>query len=139
MDPMTKDERSKQMEKVRSSGNKSTELKLISIFKELHITGWRRHYDGKGHPDFIFLNQKIALFVDGCFWHGHECRHSPKSNVDYWEKKRAYNISHDKEITKQFENRGWRVIRVWECELRKKNREQLLKKLSIINYTNESQ
>lgn len=65
--------RSDIMSKVRSNNNKSTELKLIQIFKENSIVGWKRKYPVKGHPDFVFLDKKIAVFVDGCFWHGHDC------------------------------------------------------------------
>lgn len=71
----------------------------------------------------------IAVFVDGCFWHGHDCRNTqPKQNEDYWKEKRIRNINHDREITKLFINRGWTVIRIWECELLKKNSELLKEK-----------
>lgn len=122
--------RSNIMSKVRSKNNKSTELKLLEIFKENNIKGWQRNYPVKGHPDFVFLNKKIAIFVDGCFWHGHDCRNTrPSDNAEYWAKKRDRNIKRDKEVTEMFEQRGWTVIRIWECELKKKNREQLLEKL----------
>lgn len=114
--------RSEIMRKVKSKGNKSTELRLISLFKEFGITGWRRNYPVKGHPDFVFLDKRIAIFVDGCFWHGHDCRNTyPKENEEYWTKKRERNIQHDKEITRFFERRGWIVMRIWECELKKKD------------------
>jgi len=123
--------RSEIMSRVRSKNNKSTELKLIQIFKENGITGWRRNYKVKGHPDFVFLDKKIAIFVDGCFWHGHDCRNTrPADNADYWIKKRERNMKHDQEITALFEQRGWTVIRIWECEFKKKKRESLLKKLA---------
>ncbi len=122
-DVFEKSKRSEIMKKVRSNNNKSTELKLIEIFKENNIHGWRRNYKVKGHPDFVFLDKRIAVFVDGCFWHGHDCRNTrPKDNEDYWAKKRERNIKHDKEITEYFEKRGWTVIRIWECELKLKNR-----------------
>lgn len=122
--------RSEIMSKVRSKNNKSTELKLIQIFKENNIHGWRRNYKVKGHPDFVFLDKRIAIFVDGCFWHGHNCRNTkPKDNQKYWDKKRERNMRHDKEITEYFENRGWKVIRIWECELKK---ERYLDKISIL-------
>lgn len=122
--------RSDIMSKVRSKNNKSTELKLIKIFEENNIKGWQRNYPVKGHPDFVFLNRKIAIFVDGCFWHGHDCRNTrPSDHAEYWANKRERNIKHDKEVTEMFEQRGWTVIRIWECELKKKNREQLLEKL----------
>lgn len=118
------------MSKVRSTGNKSTELKLIAVFSEYKIKGWRRKYQVIGHPDFVFVDRRIAVFVDGCFWHGHNCRNlTPSDNSDYWKKKRCRNIEHDSMITKKFEQRGWIVIRIWECELKKKNRELLLSKL----------
>lgn len=121
-DVFTEQERSNIMKKVHSSGNKSTELKLIKLMRENGITGWRRNYKVKGHPDFVFLSKKIAIFVDGCFWHGHDCRNTkPSSHSDYWQKKRERNIRHDKEVNALFENRGWIVVRIWECELKKKN------------------
>ena len=125
--------RSDIMSKVRSNNNKSTELALIKFFKENKITGWKRNYPVKGHPDFVFLDKKIAVFVDGCFWHGHDCRNTrPSDNAEYWQKKRERNIKHDKEVTAMFENRGWTVIRIWECELKNKNRSALINKLSIL-------
>ena len=129
-DVFTKEERSQIMKQVKSSGNKSTEVKLICFFKENHITGWRRHYKVKGHPDFVFPEKKIAIFVDGCFWHGHDCRNTrPADNNEYWAKKRKRNIEHDRLISERFESRGWSVIRIWECELKKKNKEILVEKL----------
>lgn len=129
-DVFDREKRSNIMLKVRSKGNKSTELKLIEIFRKEHITGWKRDYPVKGHPDFVFLNKKIAVFVDGCFWHGHDCRNTrPSDNQEYWQRKRERNIRHDKEITVLFESRGWRVLRIWECELKAKNRQALLDKI----------
>lgn len=125
--------RSEIMKKVHSRNNKSTELKLIQVFSENSIKGWRRGYPVKGHPDFVFLDKKIAVFVDGCFWHGHDCRNTrPADHAEYWAKKRERNIRHDKEVTAMFEQRGWRVIRIWECELKKKNRELLLRKIESL-------
>lgn len=135
-DVFKKEKRSEIMSAVHSKQNKTTELRLIEIFKEHKITGWRRNYKVKGHPDFVFLDKKIAIFVDGCFWHGHDCRNThPSDNQDYWQKKRERNIRHDKEITALFESRGWTVIRIWECELKKKNEttlsNELRKKLGV--------
>ena len=122
--------RSEIMKAVRSKDNKSTERKLINLFREYGITGWRRNYKVKGHPDFVFPKQKIAIFVDGCFWHGHNCRNTkPKDNEDYWNKKRQRNIEHDKQITTLFQNRGWRVLRIWECELKKSNQPSTMIKI----------
>lgn len=123
--------RSAVMKRVRSSGNKSTELKMIEVFDQMGLKGWKRHYSVKGHPDFVFLKERVAVFVDGCFWHGHDCRNTrPQQNAEYWQKKRETNIRHDKEITSLFENRGWKVLRIWECELKKSNRDNLTKRIS---------
>lgn len=118
------------MRRVKSKENKTTELRLIKLFKENTITGWRRNYEVIGHPDFVFLEKKIAIFVDGCFWHGHDCRNThPKDNEDYWQKKIKRNMQHDEEVNKYFERRGWIVLRIWECELKNKNIEMVLKVL----------
>lgn len=132
-DVFEKIKRSEIMSAVRSKNNKSTELALIQIFKENRITGWKRNYRVKGHPDFVFLDKKIAVFVDGCFWHGHDCRNTrPSTNAEYWAKKREHNMKHDKEITDLFEKRGWTVIRIWECEIKKKNRDILIQKINCL-------
>ena len=103
---------------------------MIKIFKELKISGWRRTYPLIGKPDFVFPKKWVAVFVDGCFWHGHDCRNvTPKENSDFWDKKRKYNKIHDEEVTKILTEKGWHVIRIWECELKNKNRDRLLEKL----------
>ncbi len=107
------------MRQVKSSRNKSTELKLIAFFKSQSIIGWRRNYKLFGRPDFVFLKTKTAIFVDGCFWHGHNCRNTkPKDNKEYWETKISKNIQRDKQVTEYLTNKGWLVIRLWECELK---------------------
>lgn len=132
-DIFSKSQRSKIMRAVKSCDNKSTEIKLIRYFQEKGITGWRRGYKVKGRPDFVFLKRRIAIFSDGCFWHGHDCRNTaPSSNSEYWNKKLAKNIERDKEITNAFIQRGWTVIRIWECELNKKRRKDLEAKLSLL-------
>ncbi len=110
------------MKKVKSNGNKSTEQKLIDIFKQNGIKGWRRNYLVKGKPDFVFPNRKIAIFADGCFWHGHHCRNiTPKQNTEYWDKKQQQNIDRDKHINELFANRRWAVLRFWECDIKTGN------------------
>jgi DNA mismatch endonuclease (patch repair protein) len=127
-DVFTKEQRSMVMRHVKSSRNKSTELKLIKFFKANQITGWRRNYPLLGKPDFTFPKTKITVFVDGCFWHGHNCRNTvPKDNADYWSKKIERNKNRDSEVGKALEEKGWSVIRFWECEL--KNEELVKGKL----------
>lgn len=131
------EKRSEIMRKVKSKNNKSTELRLIEIFKKNGIKGWQRNYSVKGHPDFVFLKKKIAVFVDGCFWHGHDCRNTkPSDNRDYWSNKRERNRKHDEEVSAMFEARGWTVLRIWECELKRKNESILVDR--IINAFHDS-
>lgn len=129
-DTVSPQKRSEIMKSNKPRGNKSTELKLRKIFKENEIKGWRRNYKlAKSLPDFVFLKKKIAIFVDGCFWHGHDCRTlRPKTNKKYWDKKIQKNRERDKIIKKRIEDKGWKVIRIWECELIKK-REKLVSEL----------
>jgi DNA mismatch endonuclease (patch repair protein) len=128
-----KEKRSAVMRNIKSNGNKSTELALISVFREQGIKGWRRGYPVKGHPDFVFMKEHIAIFVDGCFWHGHDCRNThPKDNEAFWVKKISNNAKRDEAVTQMFKNRGWMVIRIWECEFKKKNQSALIKKLELL-------
>lgn len=121
-DTFSKAERSVIMQKVKSNGNKSTEERLIKIFKKNRIKGWRRNYRLKGKPDFVFPDKKIVVFADGCFWHGHHCRNiTPKQNASYWDKKRQRNIERDQKINQDLELRGWTVLRFWECDIKKQN------------------
>ncbi len=120
-DVFNKDKRSEIMRSVRSKGNKSTELKLIEIFKENNIKGWRRNFKLFGKPDFVFPGQRMTVFVDGCFWHGHDCRNTkPKDNKEYWDKKLLRNKNRDKLVSKTLKEKNWTVIRFWECEINKK-------------------
>lgn len=108
MDVYNKEKRSQVMSKVKSK-NTGAELKLIKIFKENNIKGWRRTYPMFGKPDFVFLKHRIAIFVDGCFWHGHNCRNvTPKNNAEYWRKKIENNKERDKIVTKTIEKKGWK-------------------------------
>jgi DNA mismatch endonuclease (patch repair protein) len=132
-DIVTKNKRSFIMSRVKASKNKSTELKLIAVFKACGIKGWHRNAKVYGKPDFIFRSRKIAVFVDGCFWHGHKCRNTtPKDNAEYWANKITRNKNRDKEVSKTLKNLGWQVIRIWECELKKTKHTLLLRKLSHI-------
>lgn len=117
-DIFSKEERSLIMRKVKSNRNKSTELKLIKIFKENNITGWRRNFKLFGKPDFVFPKKRVALFLDGCFWHGHDCRNTkPKQNADYWSEKIERNKNRDKKVVDILTDKNWVVIRIWECDL----------------------
>lgn len=126
-DTFSKEERTKIMRQVKSSRNKSTELRLISYFKSNKIIGWRRGYKLFGKPDFTFPNKKIAIFVDGCFWHGHNCRNTkPTSNKHYWERKIQKNRQRDIKVFQFLTAKEWTVFRVWECELKRLNEKNKL-------------
>lgn len=119
-DVFSKEKRSEVMRAVRSKGNKSTEIALINIFKSYKISGWRRNFNLTGKPDFVFTKQKLIVFVDGCYWHGHSCRERKHgANDEYWKEKIANNKKRDRFVTKKLKSSGWKVIRIWECEIRK--------------------
>ena len=119
-DTFTKEVRSNIMRAVKSKGNKSTEGKLINLFKEKKLKGWRRNYPIFGKPDFVFQKSKVAVFADGCFWHGHNCRNiSPKSNAEYWMAKIARNKKRDKEVNKTLKEKGWSIFRIFECKIKR--------------------
>lgn len=119
-DTFSKTQRAEIMRAVKSKGNKSTEVKLIGIFKSLHMTGWRRNYKLIGHPDFVFPGKRVALFADGCFWHGHGCRNvTPSDNAEYWKRKIERNKKRDRAANNELVQKGWKVVRLWECEIKK--------------------
>ncbi len=126
--PTTK--RSEVMGLVRSNRNRSTELRLISIFRELGITGWRRNQDLPGKPDFVFRARKLCVFVDGCFWHGcPKCYRRPASNQNYWDAKIQRNKGRDREVNWKLRARGWLILRIWEHQLRLADRTNLIRRL----------
>ncbi len=117
---------------VRSNRNKTTELKFIKLLKSLNIKGWRRNSKEIGSPDFVFNEMKIAIFIDGCFWHG--CpKHLrlPSSNRKYWKDKISRNKERDKKASVSLRKIGWMVYRFWEHEL-KKNGKSTVNKIEKI-------
>ncbi|MBL8714275.1 MAG: DNA mismatch endonuclease Vsr [Alphaproteobacteria bacterium] len=113
-----KKKRSAIMSAVRSKNNRSTELKILAELRRNRIFGWRRHLSLPGHPDFAWREQKVALFVDGCFWHGcKKCKKIPKSNVEFWVEKVRRNRVRDRRYTRALQRKGWKVIRVTECQI----------------------
>ena len=117
-DVFTKAKPSEVMSRIRSRGNRATELRLIALMREHGITSWRRNARVFGKPDFVFRAAKLAVFVDGCFWHG--CpRHAttPANNRVFWKTKLVRNAQRDRQVTRALRASGWRVLRVWECAL----------------------
>src|SRR5580692_10774331 len=117
-DVFNKIKRSQVMAAIKSNGNKGTELKLIAIFRSNGIAGWRRNQRLPGRPDFVFRRARLAVFVDGCFWHGcrWHCR-MPKSRTAFWNRKIARNKARDRAVRVLLKKRGWRIIRLWEHAL----------------------
>jgi len=127
-DVFTKAKRSEVMSRIRGKNNLSTEVRLISIMRSAHIVGWRRHQPLPGRPDFVFRQSRLAIFVDGCFWHlCPKCGNLPKNNAEFWERKLLGNRDRDRLVSKELRALGWRPLRIWEHELR--NDTVVLKKL----------
>ena len=127
-DVFSKLKRSEIMSRIRSRGNKDTELALAKLLRRHGITGWRRRQPVFGKPDFIFPKYKLTVFVDGCFWHG--CpKHAttPKNNRAFWQRKLSANKARDRLVNQTLRRAGWRVLRIWEHELARKNEPRLLK------------
>jgi|SRR5580704_16328245 DNA mismatch endonuclease, patch repair protein len=106
------------MARVPSKGNRTTERAFATLLRSSRITGWRRHQPLPGRPDFAWKTKKVLVFVDGCFWHGHSCRNTtPKVNAKAWRNKIGNNKKRDLRNNRFLRKRGWRVIRIWECQL----------------------
>ena len=115
------------MRQVRGRGNQSTEAAFAGLLRQSKMTGWRRHCPLPGKPDFVFYKARLAVFVDGCFWHGcpTHCR-MPKSNRRYWRQKIDGNRRRDKKTARHMRKNGWHVFRVWEHEIKQKQTGQKL-------------
>jgi len=109
------------MSSIRSRGNLTTEWRLRSRLIREGISGWSLHSKHIfGKPDFAFEKEKIAVFVDGCFWHGCKtCRNIPTDNHDFWFEKIERNKRRDRLVNKELKNAGWHILRFWEHEVRK--------------------
>jgi DNA mismatch endonuclease, patch repair protein len=114
------------MSRVRSNGNLATEIALARFFRRNNISGWRRRAPIFGKPDFVFPPQRLAVFVDGCFWHGCPKHGSqPSRNSSFWKSKLARNKARDRLVARKLRVQGWRVLRVWQHELRRRNEHRL--------------
>ena len=131
MDVHDKKTRSYNMLQIKGKNTKPEEV----VRKYLFAQGFRYRKNDKklpGTPDIVLPKYKTVIFVNGCFWHGHKgCKYFvwPKSNPDFWKKKIETNISRDLQKIKLLQSQGWRVITIWECELKPTNRDARYKKL----------
>lgn len=127
-DVHTPEQRSYNMSQIRSKNTKPEEL----VRKYLFSKGFRyRKNDARlpGKPDIVLPKYKTVIFVNGCFWHGHEgCRYFvwPKNNAEFWKAKISGNIQRDLQCHQSLMEQGWKVIVIWECELKKATREATL-------------
>lgn len=82
------------------------------------LRGWRRHQELPGTPDFVWRSERVALFTDGCFWHGcPRCYKAPRHNRSFWAQKVSGNRDRDERVNRALTRLGWRVLRVWECQV----------------------
>ncbi len=138
MDKLTKEQRHRCMASIRSKNTKPEML----VRKYLFARGFRyrlNHPRLPGHPDLVLRKYRTVIFVNGCFWHGHEgCKYFqlPKTNVEFWRTKIERNQERDKEERERLAQMGWHSITVWECQLKPKVREQTLDSLAYtLNHT----
>ena len=123
--------------------NTAPEIKLRSL---LHKNGFRFQVNRKdlpGKPDIVLPKYRAVIFVHGCFWHGHDCPRGqrPQTNADFWNQKIDRNVIRDKSDVSLLESLGWRVLIVWECEIKKKNEAVLLSRVKefLLHSTNTIQ
>lgn len=130
-DHLTIEQRHKNMAAVKS---KDTKPEMV-VRKYLWSRGFRYRVNNPrlpGHPDIVLRKYHTCIFVNGCFWHGHEgCKYfrMPKTNTEFWERKISRNKERDREEQKQLARMGWHCITVWECELKGERREKTLESL----------
>lgn len=137
-DRLTRTQRSWNMSRIRGRDNKETEGVILSLLRRNGITGWRRHLKLLGRPDFAFIDKKVALFVDGCFWHG--CpRHSnlPKSNRTFWKRKFITNKERDLFVSITLRSKGWKVVRIWEHELTHQTQQRVISRIKKALHRNK--
>lgn len=134
MDVHSKETRSYNMSRIRSTNTKPEEI----VRKYLFSKGFRYRKNDKrypGKPDIVLPKYKTIVFVNGCFWHGHTgCRYFviPKTNTDFWVSKINCNIERDQKQVKQLKDEGWNVIVIWECQLKTDNLNNTLQDLENI-------
>lgn len=141
LDRLNRASRSRVMSRNKSSGTKTTEWKFRSLLIRSGVKGWKigSRSGLPGSPDFIFLRNRLAIFIDGCFWHGcFRCRSIPATNRAFWVAKIQRNKSRDKEVKRMLLDIGWSVVRIWEHELKDDMDAVLQKVLSGRSYKQTS-
>jgi DNA mismatch endonuclease (patch repair protein) len=117
MDNLTKAQRRKNMQNIRSAGT-SPERAVMCELRRLNIYFAKNVRSITGKPDIVFRRKKTIVFIDSDFWHGHPSRYiKPKSNVSYWQGKVKSNKQRDEEVTRVLRKEGWKVLRLWESDI----------------------
>lgn len=132
-DIVSPDVRSQMMSGIRG---KNTGPELL-LRRALHRNGFRYRLHVKalpGKPDIVFPSKKAIIMIHGCFWHGHKCHlfKWPSTRVEFWRKKIESNMHRDKEVERELSARGWRILTIWECTLKGRER---ISEVDVINST----
>lgn len=131
-DVLTPKQRTYNMSRIRGK-NTAPEIKLRKMLFAAGARGYRIHYKLPGKPDIVFVKKKIAIFVDGCFWHKCPvCFQEPATRKEFWMKKIQSNIDRDKKVNEQLKCDGWTVIRIWEHEIKKEPEEAVQKIIALL-------
>ena len=121
MDTFNRATRSRVMSRIKSRGTKTTEWRFRSLLMRSGVRGWRLGHDSgfPGSPDVVFVRARLAIFLDGCFWHGcRRCRSIPTTNRAFWVAKIQRNRERDEKVRRMLRAVGWKVTRIWEHELK---------------------
>ena len=102
------------------SQNTGPEIQLRKALFKYGVRGWRCNYKkAPGRPDIAWPARRVAVFVDGAFWHGHPSRHKPGRSGEYWDLKIRKNVERDRRVDRELRKDGWEVLRIWDFEIRK--------------------
>lgn len=124
-DVLTKQQRSFNMSQIKGTNTKP-EIKLRKLLWQNGLRGYRTNYSLLGKPDVVFTRKKLAVFIDGCFWHKcKRCFVKPATRTNFWMKKIDGNVKRDRVVNQKLKNEGWKVLRFWEHQL-KKNSEYMM-------------
>ena len=136
MDKLAKEQRHRCMASIRGKGTKPE----IQVRRFLFSRGFRyrlNHQRLPGHPDIVLRKYRTVIFVNGCFWHGHNgCKYfvMPKSRIDFWQAKIQRNQQRDIEVQQELALMGWHCVTIWECQLKPNNRQSTLDSLVFTLY-----
>jgi DNA mismatch endonuclease, patch repair protein len=131
-DTRTPDQRRRIMAAVKSR-NTGPELELRKALYARGLRGWRCNYKrASGRPDIAWPARRVAVFVDGAFWHGHPSRHKPGRSGEYWDRKIEQNVARDRRVNRELGDSGWSVLRIWDFEIRKDLEEVVTRVVNVL-------